>query len=116
MAAIFTASSIPGKDLPQLGLLDLSLKKGGHVLGYLLLGFFLLRGLVPSGSAPWRAAGLAVLLAGLYAVSDEVHQVFVPGRGPAVADVAIDLTGAALGAGLRRLLDGRGRAPGPLAA
>lgn len=33
----------------------------------------------------------------LYAVSDEVHQYFVPGRGPKVMDVLIDSTGALIG-------------------
>jgi len=33
----------------------------------------------------------------LYAVSDEVHQIFVPGRAFAVGDIIIDTLGAALG-------------------
>ena len=33
----------------------------------------------------------------LYAISDEVHQLFVPGRGAQVKDVFIDIAGAAVG-------------------
>ena len=41
----------------------------------------------------------AIVIAGLYAVSDEFHQSFIPGRTPLISDVAIDTLGAALGAG-----------------
>ena len=30
-------------------------------------------------------------------MTDEIHQIFVPGRGPSVTDVAIDTVGALLG-------------------
>jgi VanZ family protein len=110
MALIFTASSIPAKQLPQFGTVDYLAKKGGHVCGYLLLGGSLLRGLVPVGRAAARSAVLAVILAGAYAVTDEFHQSFVPGRGPGATDVGIDVAGASLGVMLRRFRDGR-RAP-----
>ena len=38
-----------------------------------------------------------MLAAFLYACSDEFHQSFVPGRGPAFKDVMIDSTGALVG-------------------
>ena len=37
---------------------------------------------------------IAILLAAIYAGSDEFHQIFVPSRGPAVADVLLDTAGA----------------------
>jgi VanZ family protein len=42
-----------------------------------------------------RAAAIALGLAAAYSGVDELHQVFVPGRGPAVADCLIDTGGAA---------------------
>ena len=33
----------------------------------------------------------------LYAISDEVHQLFVPGRGGQVKDIVIDSAGAIVG-------------------
>lgn len=36
-----------------------------------------------------------ILFVALYAVSDEFHQAFIPGRGPAVRDVLIDTSGGA---------------------
>jgi len=107
MAVIFTASSIPGEDLPQLGAFDFSAKKGGHVFGYLLLGMALLRALLPRGRPSWGLAVATVGLCGFYAVSDEVHQSFVPGRTPTARDVLIDMTGASLGVASRRWYAGR---------
>lgn len=40
---------------------------------------------------------IAVSVSILYAISDEVHQIFVQGRGPGVKDVFIDSTGAVIG-------------------
>ncbi|MBQ2253021.1 MAG: VanZ family protein [Clostridia bacterium] len=44
-----------------------------------------------------RAALISFLFCFLYAVSDEVHQAFVPGRAMLVTDVFIDSAGALLG-------------------
>ena len=44
--------------------------------------------------------GLSFLVCVLYAISDEVHQLFVPGRGAQVKDVFIDSAGAIVGVGL----------------
>lgn len=40
---------------------------------------------------------LALLICLLYAVTDEWHQFFVAGRGPALSDVVIDLIGVLIG-------------------
>ena len=45
-----------------------------------------------------RIALTAWVIATLYAGTDELHQMFVGGRGPAVRDVAIDSAGALTGA------------------
>jgi len=98
MVVIFLASSIPGNTLPDAGSWDLTLKKGGHVLGYAFLGATLLRGLsLASPPGPAQVA-LAVVLAAVYGVTDELHQVLTPGRRPSALDVLIDSAGACLGA------------------
>jgi VanZ family protein len=107
MAVIFLASNTPARDLPSFGLLDVVAKKGGHVVGYAVLGLAYLHAILPRGLADPRLARVAVLLAALYAVSDEIHQVFVPGRGASVRDVLIDTVGASLGVGLRLFRQGR---------
>ena len=91
MTLIFAFSSIPGDALPHFEEFDFSIKKLGHALGYALLAVSYFRGL---GKRPW----LAWLLAILFAVTDEFHQSFTPGRNPSVWDVLIyDNLGAIVG-------------------
>jgi len=97
MALIFVASATPGKSLPGFGYWDAVLKKGAHMAGYALLALALLHGLSGGKPASRRHAFLAVVLAASYAVTDEFHQRFTPGRGPSVADVWIDTFGASIG-------------------
>ena len=87
-ALIFALSSVP--DLGTgLGGWDLVLRKIAHAAEYAILGALLVR-------ATGRA-GLAFALGVLYAISDEVHQSFVPGRLGSPLDVAIDAVGVAAG-------------------
>ncbi|MDY6827654.1 MAG: VanZ family protein [Bacillota bacterium] len=76
----------------------------GHFVGYALLGFLLYRAF-NGGLKGWslQAAGYALLVGFLYAVSDELHQWFVPGREAAFYDVLIDLGGTAMGVLLLRI-------------
>ena len=87
-AVIFAFSSVPSLGT-DLGTWDLILRKAAHLAEYALLGALLARAT--------RSPLVAVTLAGLYAVSDEVHQTFVEGRVGAPLDVAIDTLGAAVG-------------------
>jgi VanZ family protein len=87
-ALIFALSSIPSLGT-GLGTWDLVLRKLAHGAEYAVLGGLLLRAL----ARPLPAFALGVL----YAVTDEVHQHFVPGRNGAPVDVAIDAVGVALG-------------------
>jgi VanZ family protein len=92
-AVIFVLSSIP--DLGTgLGGWDLVLRKLGHAGEFAVLGALLARAL--------RSAWPAFALGAVYAISDEVHQVFVPGRAGSVLDVGIDAVGVALGVVLWR--------------
>ena len=70
------------------------LRKGAHFTAYLLLGLFI---------AFWQDAKtlkeylLCLFFSFLYALSDELHQRFVPGRSGELRDVLIDTTGAFTG-------------------
>jgi VanZ family protein len=87
-AVIFTLSSIP--DLGTgLGGWDLLLRKLAHLAEYAILGALLLRAV--GSELPAVAIGIG------YAITDEVHQTFVPGRHGAAYDVLVDAAGVLLG-------------------
>lgn len=82
-------------------LLNEIVRKLAHVAEYAILGAVLYFALQPSSrsSIVWdRSAAIRAFgVAALFAVLDEIHQSFVPGRGPSSIDVAIDCAGVALG-------------------
>ncbi len=105
MLIIYFASAQPkGSTLmPDFGgWLDLIIKKSAHFMFYALLGVSFLRGLRGNGPATRGALVLALLLTVVYAVGDEYHQTFVPGREGKWQDVMIDTAGASIGLLLRR--------------
>ena len=48
----------------------------------------------------WDEAGFALAIVLLYSASDEFHQLFVPSRTGQISDVAVDVSGGAIGLGL----------------
>lgn len=90
---IFLLSQTP--NLSTGLLLDFPIRKGGHFAVYAFFAFLYLFG------EKWREAPvsypLAILASLAYAVTDEWHQGFVPGRHPSGFDVGIDLLGALAG-------------------
>ena len=97
MILIFGASSTPGKDIPGFGMWDLLVKKGGHLTGYALLGMSYLQGICGGKRVTWRLMLLSLVLACLYATTDEFHQAYTPDRSPSPADIGIDTIGSAMG-------------------
>lgn len=95
MALIFYTSSKSEVPLPP-GLTD----KPTHSLAYMVLGVLFLRAL--AGGLPARisfgTAALAVALTTAYGATDEVHQMFVPGRFADWNDLLADGIGGALAA------------------
>jgi VanZ family protein len=91
---IFGLSSI--SDLGTgLGTWDLVLRKIAHAAEFAVLGYLLHRAV--------RREGLALALGIAYAVSDELHQHFVPGRQGSPLDVLIDVVGVAVGVYVGRI-------------
>ena len=94
---IFLLSSQNFKmQLPAPGLGD----KLIHVAVYALLGWTTARALMANRnlSTTWKWIALAMALSVAFGVTDEVHQMFVPGRFPSVADALANLVGAVIGA------------------
>ncbi len=83
MIAIFFFSSRPSNELPNFGTWDYFMKKGAHAIGYGLLALAYWRGWEFERGKKWLAWGLAIC----YAITDEFHQSFVPGRHPSAVDI-----------------------------
>ena len=62
-----------------------------------------------SGVYGYRSIVLALLICVLYVISDEVYQLFVPGRGGQVKDIIIDSAGATVGIGVYLLISSVGK-------
>jgi VanZ family protein len=100
MCVIFAFSATPSNELPNFGSSDTIIKKGAHMLGYALLTLAYLRGLKVTSnnrSETWKFAIFSLILAALYAMTDEYHQSFVPGRNSRWTDVGIDTIGGIVG-------------------
>ena len=98
MAVIFTLSSIPGDRLPKILSFDISLL--AHALEYGLLGALIMNALRNSNlrlSLPGLVM-LAVTLTALFAISDEIHQYFVPNRLTDMGDFLADILSSFAGA------------------
>jgi VanZ family protein len=72
---------------------DFILRKGAHIFEFGILFFLLLRVFDSQNFSPKKALLWAFVLAILYAMSDEFHQLFVSGRVGALSDVVIDFLG-----------------------
>ena len=77
-------------------------RKFCHLTEYAFLAVLAWRAIRQPGlkdRRPWRRdeAGLALAIVLLYAASDELHQVFVPGRTGQFSDVVVDVAGGAIG-------------------
>lgn len=72
-------------------------RKTAHFTAYMILGVLILSALFTHKLKNRMRIFLTLTISFLYAVSDEVHQVFVPGRAGRFSDVMIDTSGAVLG-------------------
>jgi VanZ family protein len=100
MGLIFIASSQPTlPSVPNYPLLDVLIKKSGHVAAYAILVLLVCCALgVRDGAATRTQTLLAFGIVLAYATSDEIHQSFVPNRTSLWTDVAVfDFGGACIG-------------------
>lgn len=100
MAVIYFLSSQTQLPTPEQRWLDYLLEKSAHGLEYAILAALVARAIGSEGAGRWHAFGLSVLVAWLYALSDEYHQSFVPGRAADWSDILFDWLGAVFGAWL----------------
>jgi VanZ family protein len=102
MALIFVLSA--QSIFPRVGepMMEFVLRKLAHFGEYAVLAALIGRAISQGASLSVWGAAQSLLLVFAYAVSDEVHQGFVPNRGPSAGDVIIDIVGGALGLAMWR--------------
>lgn len=84
--------------------IDLVVRKTAHAMEYAFLCFLIFMTFHSRGLSGIRCFGIALLMTTGYAVTDEIHQLFVPGRSGRMVDVLIDSAGAVVGAGAGNVL------------
>ncbi len=87
----------PQKQLEFAKKIDHPVRKTAHATEYAVLGFFL-AGSYSDRRKKWRfSIGVPWMIGTAYAVSDEFHQWFVPGRSCQVSDMLLDSCGVFAG-------------------
>jgi VanZ family protein len=89
---------VPSISPGNLDLIHHVIRKCAHFTEYFVFFMLLYHGIRashPNGRAwHWSWAVVAWLIAAIYSVFDEVHQIFVPSRGPSPWDSALDSSAA----------------------
>lgn len=79
------------------------IRKNAHFFAYLVLGVLVtmsLRTMDHVNLTSWQLILLGAVICVLYAISDEVHQIFIPGRAGQIKDILIDSAGSMTGIAL----------------
>ena len=89
MALIFYLSSRSTAGVGYTGFERFLLFKSLHLIEYAILGFLVIY--------PITKVTPSIVISYIYAISDEFHQSFTPGRGPKFTDTLFDLVGILIG-------------------
>ena len=76
------------------------IRKCAHFFAYLVLGMVVLFAMRKMGISGTKGILLTLAICVVYAISDEWHQGFIPGRTPKLTDILIDSCGSLLGTAL----------------
>ena len=87
-------------------------RKSAHIFLYALFGFVVFN-LVSMYATTKKAIVLSVLFVVVYAVSDEIHQLFIPGRSGEIRDVFIDTAAGMIGTMLYYMIVKKKNTPRP---
>ena len=72
---------------------NIVIRKCAHITEYLILSLLVYLALIYSDVDKNKSMIFTLIICILYAISDEIHQLFVPGRGGQIKDVFIDSIG-----------------------
>lgn len=87
-------------NIKDTGLLSLIIRKLAHFTEYFILGILVINFITRYD----KKIIIAILLCIIYATSDEIHQIFVPGRSCQITDIMIDSLGSIMGIYLCKLI------------
>ena len=91
---ILAINSYPRIEIPDVGFT--AIDKVGHFCVYFMLGFLIVRALSKGEGLRLQGSILKTLVIGItFAIFDEVHQKFIPGRSAEFWDAAADVIGIA---------------------
>lgn len=82
-----------------------TIRKKAHFFAYLILGMLVINALRKSGMSEYRSIVLALGICVLYAVADEIHQLYIPGRSGEIRDFLIDSAGSGIGIGVYLIIN-----------
>lgn len=80
-------------NINNLDIISFIVRKIAHLSEYLILGI-LVHNLIKNYN---KKTFIAILICIIYAISDEIHQIFVPGREFKLLDICIDSLGSIIG-------------------
>lgn len=88
-------------NINNISLLCLIIRKLAHFTEYLILGTLVINMFTKNNIS--RSYLLSIILCVIYATSDEIHQLFIPGRACQIKDILIDSVGSITGIYLYKL-------------
>lgn len=87
--------------ITNINILSIIIRKLAHYTEYLILGILVMN----LNNKKSKSIYLSIIICLLYAISDEFHQSFVPGRSCQLYDVAIDFFGSLTGIFIYKLIN-----------
>lgn len=90
---IFYFSGIPSVRISSEVILNEIMHYAGHFSIYFIFSFLLARAFCKEELEMQKIFWASFIIAGVYAIGDEYHQIFVPGRFPDIKDVVTDWVG-----------------------
>lgn len=82
-----------------------------HGVVFFVLGMLVQNAVRQSGARGVKAVAATLAVCVLFGITDEIHQIFVPGRAFEVSDLVLDTAGSALGIGVILALYRKKRGP-----
>lgn len=87
--------------IENIELLSFIIRKLAHYTEYLILGFLVINMFTKNNINNLYL--ISIILCIIYAISDEIHQIFIPGRACQLRDILIDSIGSITGIYLYKL-------------